>query len=134
MGFNHRGPTLSIVCLTIKELNILYFTVEIRMVIDISILCTNTQLFISLLRCKHEARFVPWISAITQKFDDIIKSKKRNVTTTKSFKFINKFLRHILILERFYHFKIFIFISRKNNFLLTGNRLESITIFILGIR
>ena len=143
MGLNHRGSLLSIVCLTIKELNILYFTVEIRMVIDISILCTNTQLFISLLRCKHEARFVPWISAITQKLDDIIKRKKRNITTTKSFKFNNKFLKHILILrylktnfkqEHFYHFKISMFISTNNNSLLIATRLELIIIFILWIR
>ena len=77
MRLNHRVSPLSIVCLTIKELNILYFNVEIRMVIDISILCTDTQLFISLLRCKHEARSLPWISAITQTFDDIIKSTKK---------------------------------------------------------
>ena len=99
MGLNHRVSPLSIVCLTIKELNILYFTVEIRMVIDISILCTNTQLFISLLRCKHEARSLPWILAITQTFDDIIKSTKRNVTTSKPFQLMNKFLRHNLILR-----------------------------------
>ena len=58
MGLNHRVSPLSIVCLTIKELNMPYFTVEIRMAIDISILCKDTQLFSSLLRSKHEARSV----------------------------------------------------------------------------